>query len=491
MRTARGSNLVAAADKGGCLTTDSRTTLKTGQYGWETLFATGGRRRRDHQVPTADSSHQAASHLVVESPFRSPPRKRQQCTGRTYSNGARCIRTVASATVPKSPTSSALCHQHRQEAELVDQRLNSLHQSRKTRHESFSIHDQIDPSLSVSTKRRLVMELTKPLSTKDCPGYIYVYQLILHEGDDEICHKSSMYKIGRTNNIERRLAQWSTRCGFRPKLVAQFKVPQSSHRCERLIHLELSERFGMGPIICPGRCREAHYEWFSSVKNDLDLTRGYSRRKASLHESCCCGSGDWSGHHGTCHRQRGWDEISKIIEKWVAFVSLEKGVLGGDATDDPAGSWQGDRTTNTKSNFAMPVSPNMATDTEDAEAGMENLVDALSCLCLRDIAYDISKPLPSAISSRSTPVHSVPPRNFHRDPSRDSGEDETWFDAPSSPLLGGEIPDGTNKPATTRTMFNGYYPASSRAYEVGPSGRIKESFKWEDLKPSATKSRKI
>ncbi|KND00342.1 uncharacterized protein SPPG_04664 [Spizellomyces punctatus DAOM BR117] len=154
-----------------------------------------------------------------KTPHQSPP---TQCQGFTRSTRTRCTRTT-----PSKSQIPYRCHQHQEED--VD---------------CGEYTEWIDETLSHYTKKRLIDELVKPVSDKDGPGYIYVYQLM--EGDGVL--DGSMYKIGRTTNISRRLTQWSTRCGLTPHLIAHFYTTPYAHRAERLIHIELSERFGTGPV---------------------------------------------------------------------------------------------------------------------------------------------------------------------------------------------------------------------------------------------------
>jgi hypothetical protein len=132
------------------------------------------------------------------------------------------------------------------------------------------------------------------------------------------------YKVGRAQNLTRRLYQWSRSCPYTPLLVEFFpsppegllkRTPSSSslsslfrneiasarhdlvkctitHRVERLIHLELEDRFGRVDISrreC--KCGKAHKEWF----------RG--------------GNG----------RQGGWEEVRDVIVRWINFARVAYG----------------------------------------------------------------------------------------------------------------------------------------------------------------------
>lgn len=184
-------------------------------------------------------------------------------------------------------------------------------------------HAYIPPHLSQSTQARLRAELAKPFSDGDEPGYIYVFWLtdspispsstpggkqttaaaLLKAAaaaeshpQNTATHPRLLLKIGRANNVQRRLHEWITQCGYNLSLVRFYphvsasatpspattpgsrraagppstpflhtlvgkKVP-NSHRIERLIHLELRDEDGRNPDIECKACGKTHKEWF-------------------------------------------------------------------------------------------------------------------------------------------------------------------------------------------------------------------------------------
>lgn len=70
--------------------------------------------------------------------------------------------------------------------------------------------------------------MEKPISATDAPGYIYVYTL---SGSTTVTHVE--YKIGRTNNINRRLDSWSKQCNR--ELVLRQHFPTSVAPSSRLL----------------------------------------------------------------------------------------------------------------------------------------------------------------------------------------------------------------------------------------------------------------
>ena len=93
----------------------------------------------------------------------------------------------------------------------------------------------------------------------------------LSSGDDK---KTLLLKIGRANNVQRRMNEWKRQCGYDLSLVRYYPYVQSgsgleprkmphSHKVEKLIHTEL-EGLGMR-ISNRGECEacgKLHKEWF-------------------------------------------------------------------------------------------------------------------------------------------------------------------------------------------------------------------------------------
>lgn len=96
--------------------------------------------------------------------------------------------------------------------------------------------------------------------------------------------KTILLKIGRAQNVQRRLNQWTRQCGYNLSLIRYYpyhSAPLSSisvneppktprkvanvHKVERLIHIELSgKRVGHGKC---GACNKEHREWFEVEAN--------------------------------------------------------------------------------------------------------------------------------------------------------------------------------------------------------------------------------
>ncbi len=120
--------------------------------------------------------------------------------------------------------------------------------------------------------RRIEDELRKVASKADVDGYIYVFRLVETKSKAKLYNSARderiMLKIGRTDNVQRRLYQWSNQCSHTPELLDYFQTP-CSHKVERLVHLELSKHKSWstassgGTDECCSGCGKTHREWFS------------------------------------------------------------------------------------------------------------------------------------------------------------------------------------------------------------------------------------
>jgi T5orf172 domain len=174
----------------------------------------------------------------------------------------------------------------------------------------------IPPHLSPQTTSVLLNELSKPISSADAEGYIYIFWLTpesdTSKPDDDaasdllepattrppsdrkridVLHryasqrrgptqpKTVLLKIGRAENVHRRLSQWSKQCSYNITLIRYYPYTPSSrtpphsdtqilprkvphvHRVERLVHVELAEKRVTEQGACE-TCGREHKEWF-------------------------------------------------------------------------------------------------------------------------------------------------------------------------------------------------------------------------------------
>jgi hypothetical protein len=168
----------------------------------------------------------------------------------------------------------------------------------------------IPSSISPLTTAVLLAELAKPVSEFDEEGYIYMFWLtpeslpsvppseaapsllappqtsrrtsdVLNSfASTNADKKTILLKIGRTQNVQRRLNQWTRQCGYNLSLIRYYpyhpslsstsvdvsttprKVP-NVHKVERLIHIELASKRAQGSGRC-GTCGKEHREWFEA-----------------------------------------------------------------------------------------------------------------------------------------------------------------------------------------------------------------------------------
>ncbi|CAG8447873.1 3060_t:CDS:2 [Ambispora gerdemannii] len=242
--------------------------------------------------------HGARIHINLNSPndddtsFRQSPGS-VRCQGRSLRTGKLCTRSIK-VIKDEDNTKIWYCHQHRVEIEKNQPSIESL---------TF-VPDWIDSNLKEETKKMLLEEMSKPISSKDESGYIYAYELI--DGPLSKNFDSRLYKVGRATNVHRRLYQWNRQCGYEPSVIEYFPenkelgqlitVPVTkckyTHRAERLIHIELGDKFHTILPKCPG-CGNQHREFFKvPILNSDD----------------------------------GWDKIRRGIIHWLTYIEKIYGV---------------------------------------------------------------------------------------------------------------------------------------------------------------------
>jgi len=181
----------------------------------------------------------------------------------------------------------------------------------------------IPPSASPQTTALLLAELAKPVSEKDDEGFIYMFWLtpetatppseastllapdpgqrrtsdVLNTfATTTSTKKTILLKIGRAQNVQRRLNQWTRQCGYNISLIRYYpyhspstssvnniprtpiKVP-NAHKVERLIHMELNHKRAQGSGKCAS-CGREHREWFEvdASKNGVKAIDAVIRR---------------------------------------------------------------------------------------------------------------------------------------------------------------------------------------------------------------------
>lgn len=127
-----------------------------------------------------------------------------------------------------------------------------------------TFNDFIPQDLGEQTRTLLRMTMESPLSSRDAAGHLYAYELRSLSSQ-----RTAFVKVGRTDNVPRRIGQWSNQCtSHTPTLRDVFPLKTLSRqpsrlgsllpgatkstdasrmvpfvkRWERLVHLELADR---------------------------------------------------------------------------------------------------------------------------------------------------------------------------------------------------------------------------------------------------------
>ncbi|KAI1783970.1 hypothetical protein LXA43DRAFT_901107 [Ganoderma leucocontextum] len=150
----------------------------------------------------------------------------------------------------------------------------------------------IPKNLEPRTQAVLRHLMRKPKAKSDGPGYIYALRLIDNAHPDRV-----HIKLGRTNDIPRRLSEHRRRCpSSRHVLLGHTGLVPHCDRLERLIHIELADRaaqaYPAGRTAPRTRCTDC-----GSVHTEIFTFRPF---------------------HGRNFRNE-W--LRSIVERWAQFVS--------------------------------------------------------------------------------------------------------------------------------------------------------------------------
>jgi len=174
----------------------------------------------------------------------------------------------------------------------------------------------IPSGASVKTASDFLAEMAK-VKPEDRSGYINIYWLTeAHKPTPSIAAESLMLdsprrasaaatsplppdgsrhmllKVGRTDNVHRRLSEWEKQCGYKPLLIRCYPRPEEGAKVphvrvvERLVHLELASKNVRWTC---SACDREHREWFE------------------------------------VEGRRGVREVGAIVEKWVAWGERQNG----------------------------------------------------------------------------------------------------------------------------------------------------------------------
>lgn len=150
------------------------------------------------------------------------------------------------------------------------------------------------PGLSPEGYQKILRWMLAPLSMHERPGYIYLSQVkslnLTSLWTDELDSKGmTLYKVGRSKNVKRRINEWNRKCRSSSSYLLEYFPKPSVHsppsiqsrdkritrtvlcvcprRVERLILSELTARFGKLRYVC--ECDTVHTELFMVQEQDV------------------------------------------------------------------------------------------------------------------------------------------------------------------------------------------------------------------------------
>ncbi|KAF9152637.1 hypothetical protein BG015_004974 [Linnemannia schmuckeri] len=234
-----------------------------------------------------------------------------QCHG-FNTNGHRCKRKVK-LDRPQEKGEVLMCHDH--EVNDEDEVVVHIEGKGGVLLQWLDVSEWVNPNLPDYVQNKLRKAMERPTSDNDKPGYIYAYQL----KETRSTGTHTLFKVGRTDNVYRRMNEWSDKCGSPPILLevfpeqgalapkdendlAETSKPEDdsvvtglrcryAHRLERLIHIELKP-FHDKNHTCP--CNTKHMEWFM-IPNQPGLSEKQQLKQA-------------------------WAQVRRVIVHWTNYM---------------------------------------------------------------------------------------------------------------------------------------------------------------------------
>ncbi|KAI1315469.1 hypothetical protein EDD11_000750 [Mortierella claussenii] len=235
-----------------------------------------------------------------------------QCHG-FNSNGHRCKRRVK-LDRPIEKGEVLMCHDH--EVNEDDEVVVHIEGKGGVLLQWMDLSSWVNPDLPDYVQNKLRKAMERPVSDTDKPGYIYAYQLV----ETRVTPTHTLFKVGRTDNVFRRMSEWSDKCGSPPRLIEVFPEQGSlaprdendlsetaikiagdnevtglrcryAHRVERLIHIELKPLHDKDHICA---CKTNHREWFK-VPHQPGLSDSQQMKQA-------------------------WGQVRRVIVHWMAYM---------------------------------------------------------------------------------------------------------------------------------------------------------------------------
>ncbi|OAQ31940.1 DUF1766-domain-containing protein [Linnemannia elongata AG-77] len=267
-------------------------------------------KRRESQ-DSVDSITKNINDLSVKADDDSDDEFPNQCHG-FNTNGHRCKRKVK-LDRPQEKGEVLMCHDH--EVNDEDEVVVHIEGKGGVLLQWLDVSEWVNPNLPDYVQNKLRMAMERPTSENDKPGYIYAYQLL----ETRSTGTHTLFKVGRTDNVYRRMNEWSDKCGSPPILLevfpeqgalapkdendlAETSKPEDenvvtglrcryAHRLERLIHIELKP-FHDKNHTCP--CKTKHMEWFM-IPNQPGLSEKQQLKQA-------------------------WAQVRRVIVHWTNYM---------------------------------------------------------------------------------------------------------------------------------------------------------------------------
>ncbi|KAG0297573.1 hypothetical protein BGZ98_000564 [Dissophora globulifera] len=262
--------------------------------------------------PSVDSGATADSDVSGLSTKADDDEIPNQCQGYN-TNGHRCKRRVK-LDRPIKKGEVLMCHDH--EVNEEDEVVVHIEGKGGVMLQWLDLSSWVNPNLPDYVQVKLRKAMERPVSETDKPGYIYAYQLV----ETRHTPTHTLFKVGRTDNVYRRMSEWSDKCGSPPRLIEVFPEQGSlaprdendlsetatkiaddsevtglrcrySHRVERLIHIELKPLHDKDHICA---CKTNHREWFK-VPNQPGLSESQQMKQA-------------------------WGQVRRVIVHWMAYM---------------------------------------------------------------------------------------------------------------------------------------------------------------------------
>ncbi|KAF9532292.1 hypothetical protein CPB83DRAFT_867610 [Crepidotus variabilis] len=268
----------------------------------------------------------------------------EQCGGVTKA-GKRCTRMVKSRPATVSADSDdddptpVFCYQHSKE--LMGP---SGYYSRKNGEwikfegsKTYILRKEWIPAyLQPDTQASLRVEMEKPKSGSDVPGYIYTFEIREDRQGDTI-----KLKVGRAVNLVKRIDEWGKQCGSKEQVLRGFypgsvEAEEASlmkgrvvageksplcHRLERLIHLELGDLISSSVYLDPSWPNTEA----SSSPGPEDKSKGSSDGRKPCPDCGCRHKEIFEFTRWTRGKYKGkeWEQLVKpVVERWGKFVEL-------------------------------------------------------------------------------------------------------------------------------------------------------------------------